>query len=192
MAYLARADRIALCSLMDELGPEAPTLSGEWTTADLAAHLVARDVRPDSVPGLVVPALAGWSEKVRLGYKARGFERCVGAIRAGPPRWSPLRLARADRLGNTHEFFVHYEDVRRARPDWTVRDLDPADEDDIWRVLRTFSKRAFRSVPCGVVLRRPDGETPLRPQGNVGRRALIGPPGELLLYAFGRRTRMPT
>lgn len=184
--YLAHADRVRLCDLMLEVGPAAPTLCEGWTTKDLAAHLVARDRRPDSVPGLVVERLSGWSEKVRAGELRRDYPALVAALRAGPPAWSPLAWARLDRLGNTHEMFVHYEDVRRARPGWEPRILDAQDEDDLWRVLGWFAGRAFSRAPVGVVLRRPDGTTHA-----VGRRTPVvtvtGSPGELLLFAFGRQ-----
>lgn len=184
--YLARADRLALCDLFDQLGPDAPTLCEGWTNRDLAAHLVARDRRPDSVPGLVMPALAGWSERVRLGARERPYDQLVSILRAGPPRLSPLRWSRADRAGNTHEFFVHLEDVRRARACWEPRSLGSHDESDLWRVLGWFAPRAFRSSPVGVVLRRPDGLT-RRARKGTSDVTLTGPPGELLLYAFGRR-----
>jgi hypothetical protein len=57
---LARQDRLALCDLFDELGPDAPTLNEGWSTADLAADLVARDRRPDSVPGLLAATRLSW------------------------------------------------------------------------------------------------------------------------------------
>src|SRR5438270_2130887 len=182
---LARRDRLALCDLFDELGPDAPTLDQGWSTADLAAHLVARDRRPDSVPGLVVPALAGWSEHVRRGFLRRPYTDVVESLRTGPPKWSPLRRPRADRAGNTHEFFVHYEDVRRCRDGWEPRQLDPEANADIWRVLRWFGRRAFRPSPVGVVLNS-GGQTF---QAHPGTPAVVvsGPPGELLLYAFGRQ-----
>ena len=44
----ARDERIALCDLLDETGPEAPTLCEGWRTLDLAAHLVLREHRPDA------------------------------------------------------------------------------------------------------------------------------------------------
>jgi uncharacterized protein (TIGR03085 family) len=150
---LARRDRLALCDLLDELGPDARTLNEGWTTADLAAHLVARDRRPDSVPGLVVPALAPWSEHVRRGILRRPYADVVESLRTGPPKWSPLRRPGADRMGNTHEFFVHYEDVRRCRDGWEPRQLDAEAEADIWRVVRWFGRRAFRRSPVGVELR---------------------------------------
>jgi len=182
---LARRDRLALCDLFDEVGPDAPTLNQGWTTADLAAHLVARDRRPDSVPGLVVPALAGWSEHVRKGVLRRPYGQVVETLRAGPPRWSPLRLRGADRAGNTHEFFVHYEDVRRSRDGWEPRNLDPEAEADLWRVVRWFARRAFRPSPVGVVLR--SGEQEVEARRGTPAVTVTGPPGELLLYAFGRQ-----
>jgi uncharacterized protein (TIGR03085 family) len=184
--YLAHADRVRLCDLLDEVGPDAPTLCEGWTTKDLAAHLVARDRRPDSVPGLVVDRLHGWSEKVRGGERRRPYPELVNVLRDGPPAWSPMAWARLDRLGNTHELFVHYEDVRRARPGWEPRVLDAQDEDDLWRVLGWFAPRAFRRAGVRVVLRRPDGTA--RAVGDSAAPVTVtGPPGELLLFAFGRK-----
>ena len=184
-APLAWRDRLALCDLFDELGPDAPTLNEGWTTADLAAHLVARDRRPDSVPGLVLPALAPWSERVRRGVLRRPYADIVEDLRSGPPKWSPLRRPAADRAGNTHEFFVHYEDVRRCRDDWEPRPLDPAAEADIWRVVRWFGRRAFRRSPVGVALRSDDHA--FRAHRGMPAVTISGPPGEILLYAFGRQ-----
>jgi len=189
--HLARRDRLGLCRLLEDLGPDAPTLCRGWSTRDLAGHLVARDRRPDSIPGLVVPALAGWSERVRSGELRRPYDELVAALGAGPPRWSPLRRPAADRAGNTHEYFVHYEDVRRARPGWEPRPLGAGDEADLWRVLGWFAPRAFRTVPVGLVLRRPDGMSrPVRRRRRSDATppvTISGPPGELLLYAFGRQ-----
>lgn len=182
---LARRDRLALCESFDELGPEAPTLNAGWTTADLAAHLVARDRRPDSVPGLVVPALAGWSERVRHSVLRRPYGEVVEDLRIGPPKWSPLRRPAADRMGNTHEFFVHYEDVRRCSDDWEPRRLDATDEADLWRVVRWFGRRAFRRSPVGVTLR--SGDQTFTVHSGTPALTITGPPGEILLYAFGRQ-----
>jgi hypothetical protein len=49
------AERAPLCDLLDELGPQAPTLLDRWTTRDLAAHLVLREHDLLPAPGLVVP-----------------------------------------------------------------------------------------------------------------------------------------
>ena len=52
---LAGRDRLAVCDLFDELGPNACTLSEGWTTADLAGHLAARDRCPDNAAGQLEP-----------------------------------------------------------------------------------------------------------------------------------------
>ena len=148
---LARRDRLGLCDLLDELGPDAPTLCEAGPLGTWPPHLVARDRRPDSVPGLVFDPLNGWSERVRRGEADRPYADLVTP--AG--RAAALVAARApglERLGNTHEFFVHFEDVRRAETGWTARTLDEAAEADLWKVLGWIRRRAFKAVPVGVVL----------------------------------------
>ena len=109
---LAQQERKTLCDLFLERGSDAPTLCEGWFTADLAAHLVVRERRPDSGPGLVWPPLAGYTDKVRrasCGTARRGRSWCRPA-RRGPP----LLLRPFDGPMNTVEFFIHVEDVRRA------------------------------------------------------------------------------
>jgi len=62
----AQRERQALCDRFDEVGPDEPTLSGEWTTRDLAAHLIVRERRPDAAGGILIGAIAG----VTAGYLA--------------------------------------------------------------------------------------------------------------------------
>ena len=52
---LARRERHDLCDLALELGPDEPTLCGEWTTRELLAHLFVREHRPVSAAGILVP-----------------------------------------------------------------------------------------------------------------------------------------
>jgi hypothetical protein len=88
----SREERLALCALLDETGPDAPTLCEGWTTGDLAAHLVLREHRPDAAAGVVGGPLAGYTARVQQRIKARTpFPELVRIIRSGPPR---LRLAR--------------------------------------------------------------------------------------------------
>ncbi len=112
---LAQQERKTLCDLFVERGPDAPTLCEGWLTADLAAHLVVRERRPDSGPGLVWPPLAGYTDKVRHGVRDRmPWEKLVETVRRGPP----LLLRPFDGPMNTVEFFIHVEDVRRAQDGW--------------------------------------------------------------------------
>ena len=57
-------ERRALADLFDEVGPDAPTLCGTWTTRDLVAHLLVRERRPDAAGGILIPALSKRTEKV--------------------------------------------------------------------------------------------------------------------------------
>ena len=120
----ARRERHELCDLFDALGPDEPTLCAGWTTRDLAAHLVVRERRPDAGLGIVWPAFAGHTERLRRDEAAHRYAEIVERVRSGPPRWSPMHFEPIDAVTNSVEFFVHHEDVRRAQPDWTARQLD--------------------------------------------------------------------
>src|SRR5215211_3715996 len=100
----ARAERLALCELFVQVGPDAPTLNRGWTTRDLAAHLVVRERRPDAAAGIVVPGLAEYGERVRLQVAGQPWDDLVALVRSGPPPWSPTALEAIDRLVNTVEF----------------------------------------------------------------------------------------
>ena len=43
---LARVERHALADTARTVGPDAPTLSGDWTARDLLAHLLVREHSP--------------------------------------------------------------------------------------------------------------------------------------------------
>lgn len=181
----AQAERQVLAQALADAGPDAPTLCEGWRTRDLAAHLVARERRPDSMPGLVVKPLAGWTDKVRQSYANRPYEELVEAFRGGPPRLSLAGIPGADAAMNTTEFFVHAEDVLRARGDWAPRELPGERQDALWRGLRTAGRLLFRHSPVGVTLVTPDGrrETVITKPDGV---ELHGEPAELTLYAMGR------
>ena len=91
-----------------------------------------------------------------------------------------------DELVNTAEFFVHHEDVLRAQPSWTARPVPDDEQRALWRACSVVGRLAFRKAPVGVELVAPGyGRAAVRTGDPVVR--LEGPPGELLLYAFGRR-----
>ncbi|MGH3390313.1 MAG: TIGR03085 family metal-binding protein [Actinomadura sp.] len=185
MPHLARAERLALCELMDRLGPDAATLCGDWTTADLAAHLVIRERRPDAAAGILFGPLAGHAERVRRAVRdAAPFPELVDRIRQGPPRASLLGLPGVDQAANSVEYFVHHEDVRRAQPDWQPRTLSEETSETLWKRGR-MARLILRKVPVDVTLVRPDGKTMRVSKG--GRQARVhGPVGELILWVTGR------
>jgi uncharacterized protein (TIGR03085 family) len=181
----AATERSALADALDAAGPDAPTLCEGWTASDLAAHLASRERRADSGPGLVVPFLAGYTDRVRRGYLRMPFPELVDLVRTGPPWFSAFTLPGVDDVANLVEHFVHCEDVRRGRPGWVPRALDPGLQDELWSRLKRLSRSMFRRSPVGVVLVRDNGErVSVGPDGP--HVVLGGPAGELLLYAAGR------
>ena len=198
MTY-ARDERLALCALLDKTGPEAPTLCQGWTTRDLAAHLVAREHRPDAGAGLLGGPLAGHTRRVQHKIAERTpYPRLVEEIRNGPPRLSVFGLPGADERGNLVEYFVHHEDVRRGGPGWEPREIDRALADVLWKRLR-MARFVLRKAPVGVELARDDQPEP-GPGSDAGSRVritakartpvvtVIGSPAELTMWTSGRTT----
>lgn len=180
-------ERRALCDLLAELGPSAPTLLAGWTTHDLAAHLVLREHDVIAGPCLVLPgAFQGFAERRRAALARRSdFPRLVQRVRSGPPVGF-FRIGWVRALANLNEFFVHHEDVRRANglgPRALAPDVDAA----LWRNVRRggrFLSRRLRGCGLEVAWAGTDERVTVRP----GAPALLsGPPGELLLYLFGRQ-----
>jgi uncharacterized protein (TIGR03085 family) len=181
---LARDERKQLSDLFEQVGPEAPTLCSPWTTRDLAAHLVIRERRMDAAPGIALKPFAGYTRKVQDGYAAKPWTELVELVRTGPPVYSPYKLA--DELANAGEYFIHHEDVRRAREGWEPRSPDPARDAALWKTLRFTGKFAYRSSPVGLVFRRPNGDSVTLKQGPTPV-VVTGEPGELVLLASGRK-----
>lgn len=186
MTIAAQTERAALCDLLLEVGPDAPTLCDGWTTRDLAAHLAVRERRPDGAIGIVASPLHRYSERVRLAEAQRGWPELVRRVRNGPPRWSPTRVDAIDRLANTTEFFVHHEDVRRAQPVWQPRDLEPELISDLTSAVRRMAKLMTRKAPCGLVL-EPSTSNAIVAHAGEPKVTLRGGIGEIVLFLFGRQ-----
>jgi len=184
----ADAERAYLADALERLGPDAPTLCEGWDTRDLAIHLVIRERRPDAVPGMVVAGLAPWTDKVMNARRHDPYAELVAKVRMGPPVWSPFAVSGVAGLANALEFFVHHEDVRRAQPGWEPRELDADVEDLIWSRLRRQARVMLRNAPVGVTLRREDNGAEAVAKASTPVVTVTGQPGELLLYAFGRRS----
>jgi uncharacterized protein (TIGR03085 family) len=183
----AQSERVALCDLLEELGPEAPTLCDGWTTAELAAHLVVRESTPQAA-GIMLPQFAEQTNLAMTNLLKRyGFEEVVRRLRSGPPKWSPTRLRFVDEAINTAEFFVHHEDVRRAREEWEPRKLPTELEDQFWKRASVAGRFMFRKVAVGLLLARNNGQVHRVRDGDPTA-VLSGKPSEITLYAFGRKS----
>jgi uncharacterized protein (TIGR03085 family) len=180
----AQRERAALVETMHAIGPDAPTLCAGWTTKDLAAHLVVREHRLDAAPGIAIPFLAGYTDRLqRQAAASSSFDELVDKVAAGPPLLSPFKLL--DAVANMDEMFIHHEDVRRAQPGWQPRSLDADTIAALRRPLSVMSRLTLGKVPARVTLRTPDNET-VAVVGRGRELTVTGDIGELTLFVAGR------
>ena len=182
---LARRERHALCDLALALGPDVPTLCGEWTCRDLVAHLLVRENSIVGAAGITFSPMAGVTERAMARASRKPFPEMVAKLH--DPGLTPYRLPDVERLTNTLEYFVHHEDLRRAQPDWSLRDLPVEDLDELWQLLKGAGKLASRKTGVPLAIRRADrpSETATLRRGDDPV-TVTGAPSELVLYFFGR------
>lgn len=184
----SQSEREALANLLQQSGPDAPTLCEGWTTRDLAVHLVIREYRPDAAAGLFFKGLANRLDSVSHDYESKPFGELVEMYRSGPPAWNPMRLA--DKYANLAENFIHHEDVRRGGGEGAPRDLPQSARDDLWNAVKVMAKFFLRSSTIHVVLERTDAPTPTVARAGADSSSdevrVKGASGELLLWLYGR------
>jgi uncharacterized protein (TIGR03085 family) len=184
----ARRERAQIADALSAAGPHAPTMCAGWDAYDLVAHMVSRERRPDSSPGIMIPAMAGWTERVRTALKRRHeFGELVDMLRQGPPVLSFWSLPGVDAALNRSEFFIHHEDLRRAQPGWEPRELHPKAEEGLWKQLAPSAKLALRKAPTGVRLSVPGGPVMVA-RNREPMVTVTGRPSELTLYCAGRQS----
>ena len=181
---LARRERHALCDLALCVGEDAPTLCGDWTAKDLVAHLLVRENRPWASVGIVVPPLSGLTEKSMERMARKDFGVLVEKLR--DPGLTAYALKPVEVLANTLEYFVHHEDLRRAQPGWTPRELPTDDEDTLWKAIRRGGRYLTRSVDVPLRLSRTDGSGSATLHRGADPVTIFGRPSELALFVFGR------
>ena len=185
---IAQRERAALVDTLRGAGPQAPTLCEGWNTRDLAAHLMVREYRLDAAPGILIPFFAGRTTKVQTHVAQHtDWDELVDKVASGPPVYSPLKLL--DPVANVAEMFIHHEDVRRARPGWEPRVLEPSLTAALRRTLPLMARLTLAKLPARVALRTPDGKTVLT-AGRGPAVTVTGAPEELLLFSFGRQARV--
>jgi len=181
-------ERRAMADLLDAVGPDAPTLCEGWTTRDLVAHLVLREGHL-AAAGIAIGALSRWTARTQHAMAQEPFTDVVRRFREGPPTLSPLRLPGAQRTVNTFEHFVHHEDVRRARDQWSARDLAAGDHQLLWHQLTSRARLFLKGAPVPVSLVAPDfGVIATGKADHSSTVRITGAPAELVMYVHGRQS----
>jgi uncharacterized protein (TIGR03085 family) len=194
----AQEERAALAALLHDVGPDAPTLCEGWQTRDLVAHLVLRERRPDAAVGVLGGPLAGYTGRVQQQFLDRhSYPALIAMFQAGPPTLSLFAIPGADEAANTVEYFVHHEDVRRAAPGWTEREVPDELSAALWKRL-SGARLFLRGAPTGVTLRRQQpadggaggveggmGATIVAKSGEPSV-TVTGSPAELTMWSMGR------
>ncbi|MCW1249075.1 TIGR03085 family metal-binding protein [Acaricomes phytoseiuli] len=182
--------REVLAETLLAVGPDAPTLCAGWQSQDLAAHLYLRERNAGVGIGLLLPSFAKATEKAtrKLAEKSatpESYAKLVKQFREGPPAFSPLRIKALDESSNLIEYFVHTEDLRRAKERWAPRALDEEYSQALWDELIKRAAILYRGVDLGVVLVQPSGPRHVAKRAPVSV-AIVGEPSELLMHAHGR------
>jgi uncharacterized protein (TIGR03085 family) len=149
--------------------------------------LVLRERDHVAGPGLVLPGAWGrLAERRRRALALRDFSWLIAMLRSGPPP-GVFRIGWVRRLPSLNEFFVHHEDVRRANGRGP-RTNEPAMDEALWRNVsrgRWFLARRLRGA--GLELQWAGTTQTVRARRGKPTARIAGPPGELLLYLFGRQ-----
>jgi uncharacterized protein (TIGR03085 family) len=188
MADEAVDERSALVESLRAAGAGAPTLIPDWTTSQLAAHLVLRERSFAELAGRVpVSRFQDFAQRHLDRYVAeQPYEQVLDAFAAGAPKWSPFAVPQLREALNLLEYLVHHEDVRRAGAAWQPRDLPDQRVRAIWGRLRVGARMTMRSVPMPVKLAWPDHDEVTVGRGTP-RVTVAGDPVELAMLAFGRQ-----
>lgn len=187
MTSIAAHERALLCAVAQQVGPDAPTLCGEWTVKELVVHLLLREGHPAAV-GIFVKPLGGLLDRATAKASGGDFPALVTKLRHGPPVWSPFALPKIGATMNLLEFYIHHEDIRRAQPDWEPRSLPRRTEDGIWGALHHVG-RGLVTLKSPVAVTAERSDTGARAALKKGPREVVvrGLPSEIALYVYGRK-----
>lgn len=208
----AQEERARLADLLEELGPDAPTMCEGWTTKDLLVHLCYRerrtvlmgismllDARGAKTPSGSAGPVHELVDASYAAYAARPYAELLELFRSGPGWLSPLKPF--DWVANRAEMFVHHEDVRRGRGplapevpeegEWFPRVFNSSTNQALWRTLEMVSHLlvAPDSAPIHFQWRGRTGIT-FTTHGAAPEDAALhvtGQPGEMLLWIYGRQ-----
>lgn len=185
----SHTERNQLAELLLKVGPEAPTLCEGWNTRDLATHLYIRERKPLAAIGIFVQRARKFLKAEEARLASWSYEDLVRMWAIGPP----ALFKPSDQTINTAEHFIHHEDVRRGSGEVKPREFSTVTNKELLKLAKRFGAVTLKKVSVPVILTPPDlppvviGEgVGVSEQGdNVVR--VYGEPGELLLWAAGRK-----
>lgn len=182
-------ERIDFVRTLHATDPAAPTLCGDWNTAQLVAHLVLRERSVTELGGrLPVKALQEHAQHAIDAYVQRfPYVQLVSRFESGPPLLSPFSIPALRDAVNLLEYTVHHEDVRRAVPGTAPRVLPVARQQAAWGRLRMAAKLTLRQVPQSVTLVWPSHGEIVSRKGGSRAITVTGDPVELALVTMGRQ-----
>ncbi len=177
----AATERLRLADTLLRVGPHAPTLCQGWQTQDLAEHLYHRERNQ-------LAFLPGVGRYFENRIAKREYADIVREWASGPP----LLIKPFDTVMNTAEHFVHHEDVLRGDGVARPREFSSVLNKELAKLAGQFGKLLLKSSPVPVIL-SPTTLPPLTvgDKRGVAKRGgdvirVVGEPGELLLWVFGR------
>jgi uncharacterized protein (TIGR03085 family) len=182
---IASHERALLCALAQQLGPDAPTLCGDWNVKELVVHLLLREGHPASA-GILLPPLRGVLDRATTKTSEEEFPELVRRLRHGPPVWSPFAVPKLGSLANRLELYIHHEDIRRAQPSWEPRALPEHTEDGLWAALRLVGRLPALRAATGIVAERSDTGSRATLKKGSPHVVVRGLPSEVALYVYGR------
>lgn len=138
-----------------------------------------RERKPWAIAGELIPGLSALPERAADAYHARALSSLVKQLES-----VPLPLWLIDPVLNGIEMFVHHEDIRRAQPSWTVRDLLAGDERTLWLGVRMLARLQSRRVDVPLVVQA--GERRAVVMRGADAVVVSGPISEILLLLAGR------
>jgi uncharacterized protein (TIGR03085 family) len=185
MTRYAHDERRALADLLAQVGPDAPTLCGGWTTRQLVAHLLLRERHPSAALGILARRFADRTARVQDEIAAGDYLTLIEQLRR-PPWWSPSSNPLVHELVNLNELFIHHEDVRRAQPGWQPRRLSHGMDAALWQRAKQQAKLSLRRYRAAVTIASP-GHGQVRAGVGGDPITIEGPPGELNLFLSGRQ-----
>ena len=193
MAAAIERERHAFADTLDRVGPDAPTLAGDWRARDLAAHVASLD-RFAGVPTFLGRSIvargvrlndrvARFADASIRGTRRKGFEWAVRRLRAPSP---PMLLRPAVAVVGLFEVFVHHEDVRRAEHGAETRPA-PAELASTIPWLLRYHRQLLPGVRIQTEFDPSEAGT-ASDADQIPTVRIIGDLGDIVTWLAGRRT----